>query len=224
MADVPIQFRLRCLHVLMSLTDESYVVSGFKRKKHISDERQRRVVMNSLIETLQTLLPAPSSPRRDRYAVLVESARNIDILNEKIKELSSLKEEVMKMVSKEGIHEATSSDSISQSSGDGSGENSQLGIILSRKISKNHRDFAVTIRCPRIRTTMCHVLKIFILHNFEVTNASFSFASDEHVIVNVHAQIPSGLQDDFEELKVKLDNLFNDISSLEMEVKMKYLH
>eukprot|EP00250_Pteridium_aquilinum_P016924 c23367_g1_i2 orf=533-979(-) len=78
---------------------KGHVPVSMKRRRHISIERQRRVQMNTLLESLQALLP-DSTPRKDRYTLLTEITNYLQSLEKSIQDLATCKEEIMSSLTK----------------------------------------------------------------------------------------------------------------------------
>ncbi|KAH7430219.1 hypothetical protein KP509_09G089000 [Ceratopteris richardii] len=76
---------------LQEQLDEEMCAAGScskKRMRHIYNERKRRILMNNLLDSLQSLLPNPY-PRKDRCALLSDVIEHVQTLEEQARDLEA---------------------------------------------------------------------------------------------------------------------------------------
>eukprot|EP00250_Pteridium_aquilinum_P016925 c23367_g1_i4 orf=480-1109(-) len=181
---------------------KGHVPVSMKRRRHISIERQRRVQMNTLLESLQALLP-DSTPRKDRYTLLTEITNYLQSLEKSIQDLATCKEEIMSSLTKATTtiklnKVATLSTPLHQVSL----RNFHVHVFKQCKSMNGLKEIIITFTSPRIKGIFSQILFLFNLNQVQVINATISGALDNQLLHYFHAQVPKDLNFEGNDLKV----------------------
>eukprot|EP00250_Pteridium_aquilinum_P013162 c21169_g1_i1 orf=47-814(+) len=176
---------------MMEMAGGSY---SKKRMRHINNERQRRILMNTLLDSLQALLPDPH-PRKDRCALLTDVIAHVQSLEEEVQDLAARTTHIKKSMPK-----------ITHPAGTNISTGKPVTAILrnlhvqfinshekltaaSSPSSNWTEEIVITFTSSPIRGLHSHVLSLFQRNHMEVINASLSTTPDAQVLYYIHARV-----------------------------------
>lgn len=194
--------------------DQKQGVTTFKNKKHIYIERQRRIYMNTLLESLQALLPDPR-PRKDRCTLLSEVTDYLRSLEGSLKELAIRKAEIMAALAQGGgqiiklnneaqaaDHEgavAAASVSLQPCLRNVRVQEIKSGGSTTNPLANPIEEVIITFVSPCVNGLWSQILFLFHKHQIDIITATLSTTTtDAQVLHYIHARVPKqlGLQND----------------------------
>ncbi|KAH7306495.1 hypothetical protein KP509_22G015600 [Ceratopteris richardii] len=184
--------------------------SSKKRMRHINNERQRRMLMNTLLDSLQSLLP-DAHPRKDRCTLLTEVIEYIHSLEREIAQLEERTEEIKRL--KTTVKSTASPNSNQMMSGmfTSSSEDSTVSLCLRNWhvefVTPKHllfqnsstsmtvdsheglEEFIITFSSISTRGLLPHVLQIFQQNLIDIIAATVSTTDNLQFLFYIHVKV-----------------------------------
>ncbi|KAH7432665.1 hypothetical protein KP509_07G032900 [Ceratopteris richardii] len=176
-----------------------------KRLRHINNERQRRVLMNNLLDSLQSLLP-DHHPRKDRCTLLTDVIAHVQSLEGEIQELQARTAQMKKM--KMTVHSppsATNSATLPAALPEGPAIFSTVRSMHVELMKRNEEDSPadpsndddaeeaiITFATFSARGLLPHIFNFLQQNHIDVLSATISATPDMQLLYYIHAKIPKG--------------------------------
>ncbi|KAH7430217.1 hypothetical protein KP509_09G088900 [Ceratopteris richardii] len=189
-----------------------------KRMRHIDNERKRRILMNNLLDSLQSLLP-DSYPRKDRCALLSDVIEHVQLLEDQARRLEAqtaqmTREKVALRHSASRTKVCPTDELTGQSKGPPcpelvrnfhvqfmpplhnghprAAEGSHNSTNGSDGGGGDRKELVLTFASPSRSGLLPHVLELLQRSELIVMDCSLSTIGDDEILWYIHAQVPTG--------------------------------
>ncbi|XP_057998277.1 transcription factor ORG2-like [Hevea brasiliensis] len=184
-----------------SFTDNNGDPNTVKKLNHNASESDRRKKMNSPYSSLRFLLPAADQTKKLSIPATVSRVlKFIPELQQEVKKLVQMKEELLSKISKQGQHQQVKQRK-------GISTRSSLSAVSATHLSDT--EVLIQISTFSIRTTPLSEILLHLLEDGYVLINSSSFQSfGGRVFYNLHLQVDRSYKLDCETLREKLVSLY----------------